>query len=195
MPTPDPIRRTIEALVGPIRYEGPALSRHFRARTLERGEPWLRHGEVCRTLGFVRRGTLRLYVESETGEQTRWAFFDGQFFTSLQSFQQRIPSAESIAAIEPCDVLEIDREAFWRLHAEHPFLQHYWQLNMERLTSCYEDRVNSLLLPSAVERYRYTLQRYPDFVLRLPRKYVAEMLNMAPRHLSRVRREVAGRDD
>lgn len=193
MTTPtDPIRSTIEALIGPVPYAGPSLVSYFRPRALRRGEVWLRAGDGCRTLGFLLSGSLRLYVSSEESTQTRWAFFENQFFTSLQSFQSGAPSTESIAAIEACTLLEIDRDAFWRLHEQHAFLRRYWQENMDRLAHCYEDRVNSLLLPGAEERYRYTLARYPDFVLRLPQKYVAEMLNMAPRHLSRVRRAVRG---
>ena len=191
MPTPDPIIAAIRRLVTDVPPLETPLSAHFQRRTLARGAHWLHAGTTCRKLAFVLSGSLRLYVVSGEEAQTRWAFFADQFCTALQSFQQQTPAEESIVALERTELLEIDRDAWWALHAAHPFLQRYWQANMDRLAACYEDRVNSLLLPSALERYRYTLERYPDFVLRLPQKYVAEMLNMAPRHLSRVRRELA----
>ena len=188
---PDPILAAITELIGPVAPPSQPLPTHFTGRTLRKGEYWLREGEPCRKLGFIHSGSLRLYVSTDGETQTRWAFFAGQFFTSLQAFQQRTVSTDNIVAMETTEIYEIDREQWWRLHETHPFLQQYWQTNMDRLATCFEDRVNSLLLPSAKARYLYTLERYPDFVLRLPHKYVAEMLNMAPRHLSRVRRELA----
>ena len=189
--TPDPIHAAIAAEIGAFPPPDVPLRSHFRERTLRRGEYWLREGEVCRKIGFLLGGTLRLYVDNNGNSQTRWAFFPNTFFTSLQSFQQQIAADENIVAIEAVKLLEIDRELWHSLYEQHAFLRQFWKRNMDKLAACYEDRVNSLLLPSAKGRYRYTLQRYPDFVLRLPNKYVAEMLNMAPRHLSRVRREIA----
>ena len=187
----DPITTAIQHSVGPALVPPVDLAAHFQPRQLARGEYWLRTGERCRHLAFIQTGSLRLFTESEQGEHTRWAFFEGQFCLSMSSFTQQVAAEESIVALEPTTVLELSYDRWRALYEEHEFLRRFWTFNLEHLAICFEARVNTLLIGNGADRYAYLLRKYPDFVLRLPQKHLAEMLGMAPRHLSRIRKELS----
>jgi len=168
-----------------------AISRYFQARMLERGETWLRPGQVCGRIAFVQSGMLRAFVETDTGSHTRWVFLAGEFFTSVTSFGRQVPCEEYIEAIEDCKLLEITHTDWMKLSEQYPKLQSYWTSTLEELIACYESRLHSLLIGDAEGRYKYFLDHYPEFVLQVPQKYIAEMLGIAPRHLSRIRKEIS----
>ena len=183
----------IQASLGPLNFPADRLLSRFRRRELERGEVWVRPGEVARHLAFVESGLLRHYRSTPDGEKdlTRWATLPGQFACLLPSFTQLVPTEDTVAAAEPTVLHELDHYAWAELRAEFPQLQAFWASQLEWLVGCFEARVWSLISGDAEARYRYMLDRYPDFVLGLPQHYLADMLGIAPRHLSRIRAKLA----
>ncbi len=182
-----PILRPITAVVGPLDFDaGPVVSR-FRRRELRRGEPWLLEGEVCRRFCFVESGMLRHTRSTPEGTLTRWASLAGQFAVNMPSFTRQAPSEEGIEAAESSVVYELDHAVWAELRAEYPQLQAFWVTTLEYLIGCFEDRVWSLISGGAESRYKYMMERYPDFLLQVPQHYVADMLGIGQRQLSRVR--------
>lgn len=167
------------------------MAKEFSPQLLSKGEEWLRPGQYCQHIGFLNRGLIRAAVETKTGLHTRWAFLPGQFFTSIQSFTTNSPSRESLIAIEDCEIFVLGRDRWQALYEKHEMLRRFWTASLETLTACFEDRVHTLLMDDGKARYQHMLDHYPEFVLQVPQKYVAEMLGIAPRHLSRIRKELA----
>ncbi len=174
---------------------GPAFSqlagaeKYFKVRNLKRGEYWLRPGRICGHIAFLQTGMLRAFVETDTGKHTRWAFLTGQFFTSVTSFGRQLPAEEYIEALEDSTLLEIGYSDWQLLSQQYPMLKTYWTQTLEELCHCYECRLHSLLIGDAEGRYRYFMEHYPEFILQVPQKFVAEMLGIAPRHLSRIKKQ------
>lgn len=184
----------IEAATGPVRFDAAARFAPFQRRELARGEAWLRAGDVCRHLCFVESGMLRhSRVDPDGRRRTRWATLVGEYGTCFPSFTRGAPAEDDLTAEEPTVVWSLDRESWARLREAEPQLQAYWVATLEYLLTCFEDRVWSLISGDAEARYRYMIARYPAFLLRLPQHFVADLLGIAPRHLSRVRAAVAGR--
>ena len=178
----------IEAAVGPLHLPAEEVLGRFRRRELRRGELWVQVGTVARNLAFVESGLLRHYRTDASGRTlTRWATLPGQFACLLPSFTQLLPTEDSVEAVEPSVIYELDHLAWRELRTRFPQLQTFWVGQLEWLVGCFEARVWSLISGDAESRYRYMLQRYPDFVLGLPQHYLADMLGIAPRHLSRIR--------
>jgi hypothetical protein len=50
-----------------------------------------------------------------------------------------------------------------------------------------EERVSSLIALNAKNRFEYLRNRYPKLVMNVPDKYLASILGIEPRHLSRLR--------
>ncbi|MEM6876997.1 MAG: Crp/Fnr family transcriptional regulator [Bacteroidota bacterium] len=184
------------ALVELFRQEQPdpnvvadRLARVFERKTLGKGEHWLSPGQYCKHIGFLKQGILRAAIETDEGLHTRWAYLPGQFFLSLQSFTRQVPSNEHIIAIEDCEIYTLNRDRWMELYEEHDIIRRFWTRTLETLAGCFEDRVHALLYKNAMARYQHMIDNYPEFILHVPQRYVAEMLGIAPRHLSRVRKE------
>ena len=179
----------IAATTGPFDFDGEALAARFRRRELARGEAFLREGAVCRELFFLESGLMRHTRTEDDGQvRTRWATLPGQFGVDFPSFSRQRPSDNGIEAVERSVAYTLDFETWAAMRAEHPQLQAFWVATLEYLVTCFEDRVYSLISGDAERRYGYMMERYPEFLLALPQHYVADMLGIAPRHLSRVRR-------
>ncbi len=188
--TPD-FSQLLQTAGGPrLEFPAEAINR-FHPRRLKRGEHWLRAGHVCTSFAYVASGLLRAYVTSPESDQTRWAFVEGTFLTSIRSFGLQVAAEEYIVAETEVELLEISF-ADWELsQTNYPPLRTFWLRTVMDLCGCYERRLHSLLIGDAGERYQYFLKHYPEFVLKVPQKYVAEMLGIAPRHLSRIRKSLA----
>lgn len=181
----------IEALAGPLRTDPTPILSAFTRRELGRGERWLAVGQVARKIAFLESGLLRHHQAYEGRAVTRWATLPGQYAVSLPSFVRRQPSDVTIEAAAPSVVYEVDRDRWLSLRAEVPQLQTFWIAVLEYQMCCFEDRVWSLIAGDGEARYRYMIERYPDFLLALPQHYLADMLGLAPRHLSRIRNKLA----
>ncbi len=181
----------IETRVGALQLDVEGLLAHFHRRELAKGDFWLREGQTCRKIAFVERGLLRHYRVYDDLEYTRCASLPGDYTTSMSSFIGRRPADENIEAFEPTVLWELDGEVWRKLCENHAQLQRYWLGVVEYLLVCYDDRVWSLITGNAESRYRYMIERYPEFLLRLPQNFLADMLGIAPRHLSRIRTKLA----
>ncbi|OAV43345.1 Crp/Fnr family transcriptional regulator [Lewinella sp. 4G2] len=189
--TTDPKILPITALTGPLRFDPEALLSHFKRKELNRGEHWLEAGKTCRHLAFLESGLLR-HTQQRDGELiTRWATLAGQYTVGFPSFIKQQPSDQNITAAQDCVLHELSWETWKELRREHAQLQEYWVAILEYNACCYEDRVWSLISGKGEARYRYMIERYPEFLLHLPQHYVAEMLGVAPRHLSRIRNKMS----
>lgn len=183
----------IAAVVGPLSFDTAAVARHFRRRTLRRGEAWLREGDVCRRLLFLESGLLRHTRTEPDGQvRTRWATLAGQYGLDFPSLTRQAPSDTGIEAAEACVLHELDHQTWAGLRVAHPQLQAFWVASLEYTVTCFEDRVYSLIAGDAERRYAYMVERYPDFLLQLPQHFVADMLGIAPRHLRRITARATG---
>ena len=189
MPPPS-LLQPIIAQVGPLRFDPAPLLGQFKKRVLAKNEPYLLAGDTCRHLHFLESGLLRHTRLTESAVRTRWATLPGQYGLALQSFVRQIPSEDGIEAAQDCVLYELDYQRWAEMREAYPQLQQFWVGILEYTLCCFEDRVWSLISGNAENRYRYMIDRYPDFLLALPQHFVADMLGIAPRHLSRIRNNI-----
>ena len=83
------------------------------------------------------------------------------------------------------------KEAFMQIKSEFPSMARLWTLALEQEMVGYEYRVFQLISGSAENRYLDFLKEYPRFVREVPQKYLASMLGIEPRSLSRIRKKIA----
>ena len=187
---PPTLLAPITAITGPLEFDTKTLLQQFKRRALARGEPLLLAGDTCRNLYFLESGLLRHTRTVDGNVLTRWATLPGQYGLAFPSFVKQQPSEDGIEAYENCVLYELDHRAWAEMRREHAQLQRFWVAILEYTLCCFEDRVWSLISGDADQRYRYMIDRYPDFLLALPQHFVADMLGIAPRHLSRIRSAV-----
>ncbi len=160
----------------------------FREDQLEKGDYFLRQGQMVRKLAFPQRGHLRGWAPTAGKDVTQWIFTPGYFVADLNPLFFSIPARWNIQALENCRLWTLPEENYLRMGAVVP----NWEtLEKEFLARCFmtlEDRVFSLLSLSARERYEALLALKPELFESVPLHYLASMLSMTPETMSRIRK-------
>lgn len=156
-------------------------------KELKRKDHFLRQGEVCRHLGFILKGYVRLYYQLDGEEVTKDFNFENSFCGSYASFSLQQPSRFNVMAMETVHLLRISREDLYRLYDTYPQMQKLGRIRMEDMFIRKEMREASFLLDTAEERYQEMLRQYPKIEQRVPLKYLASYLGITAETLSRIR--------
>lgn len=155
---------------------------------LNRNDLFLKEGTISKQLGFVLEGMIRYYYITEDGnEVTRWVSLQNEFITSFSSFITQTKALENIQAIKPTRLLCTTKEKWAKLYDSEPFVRDFWTRSIEFYLIGMEARVYSLIALNAQSRYEQLLTDYPLLVSEVPNKYLASILGIESRHLSRLR--------
>lgn len=152
----------------------------------------LKEGEICRHLYFIESGLLRYFTVRDGEEVTKFFTEAPYTFTSQKSFMDKQRATESIQTIEPSIIWQLSFEDAHALLRIPP-----WNEFVRKLIQEVQFYTESLLLEMQTEtaenRYRHLLEKRPEFVQRIPIKYLASYLGIAPQSLSRIRKQLTGR--
>jgi CRP/FNR family transcriptional regulator, anaerobic regulatory protein len=135
----------------------------------------------------MEEGMLRYYYDTDKSEVTRWVALEDDFVTSLGSFITIQPVKENIQAIQNTKIIYATREDWNAIYQEENFVRELWTSVIEENYIGMENRIFNMISLSGEERYEWILKNYPKFNLYIPDKYLASMLGITPRHLSRIR--------
>ncbi len=156
-------------------------------KKLRSGKLFVKAGQVCTEIGIITKGKCRFYYNTKDGEVTRWIALTNDFVASLSSFISQQPAPENIQAMEATEMLIMPRATWLALYDQHEFIRNMWTRFIEANYVGMEERVFNLIAKSAEERYQWMQQHQPGFIQEVPDKYLASMLGVHPRHLSRIR--------
>ena len=197
-PTPDPadaVRAYVEAAVGAPLGDADAawLGDRLAPRSLGAGEPYVREGDVCRSVGFVASGVLRVIAGRDGADRTTYFATEGQFVSDYGSFLTDEPSRLRIEAIEPTRLLLLSREAVRDAYDRFAWGDRLGRVIAERLFVEAHRRLVSFYLDSAEERYLALERDQPGLLQRVPQHMIAEYVGVRPPSLSRIRARLAGK--
>lgn len=171
------------------------LSKHLKLKKVAKHTVLLSPGEVCEHSFFVEKGLLRSYTVDAAGKEHIIQFASENWFLSdRSSIYFNEPSDFFIDAIEETSVIIFDKdfiecasEIIKEFRAYNDRMLHKHILHMQK-------RINSLLGFAADRRYMDFIKLYPDLTLRVPQWMIASYLGITPESLSRVRKELAGKN-
>lgn len=155
---------------------------------LNKNDYLLKEGYVCAQLGFIINGMCRYFYVTDNGDEvTRWVSLENEFVISFGSFIKQSKTHENIQAIIPTKILVASKEQWDVFCKEEEFARYFWTKSIEEYLIEIEARVYSLIALHAKNRYNILKQNYPKLVREVPDKYLASILGIKPRHLSRLR--------
>jgi CRP-like cAMP-binding protein len=163
------------------------LKKVIEPKELKRKEHFLYQGDICKHLGFITKGYVRLYFVKDGDEITKDFNFENSFCGSYASFSLKQPSRFNIIAMEQVKLYMLGREDLFQLFDKYPSLQKLGRLSMEYMFIRKEMREASFLLDTAEQRYEDLLKQYPKITQRVPLKYLASYLGITAETLSRIR--------
>lgn len=183
----------LEEFIGRYAHLAPAemaeVVKRFKGKTIRKNDHLLQEGQVCKDMVFVQKGCLRLYYMSGDIETSVWFSFLGSSAIELSSFISGRPTNYFLQAIEDTDVLVLPKAELDKLCHKYPRMQEMMKNFLEDVVINIIDRFTSLQRDSAETRYRDLLNK-PDYLQKIPQKYLASFIGVTPTSLSRIRRKI-----
>jgi CRP-like cAMP-binding protein len=166
----------------------------FTLKKLRKRQYLMQFGETFRHLFFVEKGMLRAYLKGEKEEEHVIQFApEGSWIPDSFHQMEDMEATYYIDALEPSDILCIDREAFQELLLRIPKLEKYFRVVMQKRLRALHLRVINYLTHFAEDKYKMFLDVYPEIVQRVPQHMIASYLGIKPETLSRNRKKMATR--
>lgn len=136
---------------------------------------------------FIEKGAVRIYYHKKDKEITEWIALDKQFFLSITSFFQRMPSHLIIQTLEPSSVYGIHHNDFMSLADKHHDIERLLRKMVTGSLILSQIRMDSIQFETAHQRYERLLKVSPNIIQRVPLSYIASFLGVTLETLSRIR--------
>jgi len=186
------IRKNIERYVALTNEEFDLFAGLLQHRHLEKRASLLVAGQICDFEGYVVKGCLRVYHTDESGADHVLYFAPEDWWVAdIGSLIFQTPAVLSMDALEPTDVLTIDRTSKERLYAAVPKFERLFRIMSQRALVGMQSRVMAMMRETADVRYNDFRQRYPELEHRVPQHQIAAYLGISPEFLSRIRHKQA----
>lgn len=167
------------------------VAERFQYKTFNKGDYFVTEGKTTLQVGFVADGQFQYYATTMQGEEkTTYIALQNSFIASLLSYLTETPARENIRALTNATLWTIDKKNVLNLQNEIPAFKNFYVQLLEWQLCCIDkSRFDFITLP-AEQRYKKLLKEEPALLQQVPLQYLASMLGITPRHLSRLRKKM-----
>ncbi len=162
----------------------------FQIKEYKKGDFFVEAGKTSQYLGFIENGMFHYYVMKDGDERTSYVSIENTFVASLMSFIGETPSKESVRALVDSQVSVISRTDLKLLVDELPAFKDFYIGLLEWAICGIDSSRHDLIVLSGEQRYEKMLREEPKLLQVIPLQYLASMLGVTPRHLSRIRGKI-----
>ncbi|MFM2269346.1 MAG: hypothetical protein RL757_2787 [Bacteroidota bacterium] len=187
------ILNSIKSFVSLNPQEEQAFIDIFEIKQLQKKDFILREGQICQRITFVNKGCLRLFYNIEGVENTIQFFFADSWYTDYESFLTGQATFENVQVLEPCEIIQIRKDALYKLYDQYPVFDRVGRVMAENAFLSLSRRNQMLTNAAPEERYLNLLQQRPELVERIPQHYIASYLGIQPETLSRIRKRISAK--
>ena len=163
----------------------------FTAKKYKKGVRLLNEGEVAHEVFFVMKGVLRQYFFNEKGDERTCNFaFEHQFLTDLESFSRQSKASTNIITLESAECLVMTCQDAVTCLRESPAVARFFSAVIESVATEGIRRTKSLLSQTPEQQFEELVHDHPQLLQRVPQRYIAQYLGVAPESLSRIRKRM-----
>jgi CRP-like cAMP-binding protein len=172
--------------------------REGEAVTYHKGDQFEREGDPARWIAFVENGCFK-YVnhgisddkaQPKVKEHITWFSFEGEFVVDYPTFLYGRPSQTTIEAMIPSRVLRVTGEQMKQFFSQNIETMELRAVIAEHILFQFRSRYLDLHCTTARERYDLLMQRCPGIVEHLNLQDIASFLNVTPKTISKIRKEI-----
>lgn len=188
------LRTHIEKRVRLTDEEFESITRYFSVKKLRKRQFFLQEGNVAKHIGFVNSGCLRIYTIDQKGAEHIIQFgIEDWWVADLNSYLTGQPATYNIDAMEDSELFLLEKTARDKLLDSCPKMERFFRILIESNYVATRQRIVDTLSASAEERYLKFIRTYPKLVEQIPQNQIASYLGITPQSLSRIRKELSGR--
>ena len=185
------IKSNIDPIVSLTDEELLVCCNSFELKKLKKNEYFLEEGQICNYIGLVNQGILIYFKSLDNGNEVTTDFaFEGDWVTNNLSRLNNTPSLITIKAIEPTELWVIKQLDLSELYIKIPKTERLGRILMEQAYLRIVQQSIGLQVLSAKKRYENLLLKFPEIFQRVQLYHIANYLGIAPKSLSRIRKEL-----
>jgi len=162
----------------------------FILNEINKGEFYLKEGQISNKVSFVEKGLFRLFYQLNGEEKIMLFFSESQLMSDYFGFLTNTPSIRPIQAIEDSMIYSIEKNNLNKLF-DHS--KNWERIGRKLAESAYVTsvlRANRLLHDDYNTRVQTFMDESRSLMQRVPQYMIASYLNMTPETLSRVKRRI-----
>lgn len=171
-------------------FEGDALDKilnSFKPQEFKKYDFFVEEDKICKHLGFVENGMFQNYVVKGGEIRTTLISTENSFLASHLSFASELPAPENVRALTDGNINLISKANLKKLANEIPEFKDFYIALLENSVRTIDASRHDLILLSGEQRYEKMMREEPKLLQQIPLQYLASMLGITPRHLSRIR--------
>ncbi len=185
------LKAFIETIIHISHEEWMFISDFIEIQNLKKNDYFLKEGQICNSLAFINTGILIYYkLVDQVEEKTTDIAFEGEWVTNNESRINQIPSLINIKSIDATELLVVKNNHLPEIFEKLPKMEKLNRILIEQAFVKMTQHSTDLQMLSAKERYLNFLKRYPDITNRVPLYHIANYLGIAPKSLSRIRKDI-----
>ncbi len=163
----------------------------FTDRSFKKNTVLLQSGTVAHEAFFIKQGIIRQCFDTEEGTERTCNFaFEGGFITDLESFSRQSRSSTSLITLEATDCLVIRCQELVAAMKRSPAVAEFFRIVVENVAAENIRRTKSMLSLSPERQFEELVADKPALLQRVPQRYIAQYLGLAPESLSRIRKRM-----
>ncbi|MCK9159416.1 MAG: Crp/Fnr family transcriptional regulator [Bacteroidaceae bacterium] len=156
-------------------------------KEIEKGEIYLKEGEISQDLIFVGKGMLRQFYFKSNRDVTEHFSYEGCVVICIESLFKQIPTHLMIEALEPSIVYLFPYSKALKLSQGSLEMNIFCRKILEYSLIMSQQKIDGIRFETASERYNRLIEQDPEIIKRVPMNHIASYLLMSPETLSRVR--------
>ena len=145
-------------------------------------------GQTCDQLYYIEEGMLACFDQEGDKSYCTWLMTERDIATSVESFNNQVPSTESIETVEDCVLWSISKRELEMLSGRHP----EFRIIRQHLTDKYH--IQSRTLDAQRKRtpdhfYDYLAHEFPEVIRRTPNHILASFMGVVESTLYKIKKE------
>ncbi len=166
------------------------ITEAFKIKKIPKGEFFVEEGKTSKYLAFISKGLFQYFYLRDGKEITTYITGENTFLASLSSFYKQQPSKEYVRALADSEIWVILYNDLVKLKTESEAFKTFYIGAMENIVIGIDESRSNLITLNAEERYAVLLKEEPALLQQIPLQYLASILGVTPRHLSRIRNNI-----
>src|SRR5918993_1212029 len=161
--------KSLNEKIALTKEEEEIIKTYLTPKKLRKKQYLLQAGDVCKTIAFVEKGTLRAYSTDEKGNEHIIQFaLEGWTISDLYSFMTGEPAQYHIDALQDSELVLITKAAQDEILKRVPKYETYTRMQLTGAYMAMQRRLTSIISLPVEERYTHFISVYPDIVQRVP---------------------------
>lgn len=187
------LKSNIDPIVALTDEEFSLFCEYFEVRKLAKNEFFLKEGQICDFIGMLSFGVVIYFKSMDNGNEVTVHFaFEGDWVNNNLSRLNNSPSSINIKAIEDSEMLVLKQKDLAELYLKIPKIERLGRILTEQAFVKFVEQTVDFQVLSAKERYENLLKKDPEIFQKVQLYHIANYLGIAPKSLSRIRKEIFG---